>query len=99
VSQISATDREYDACTADQLVWARSTGSGQLLGVQIEEHEMSRPGPQIAARIQACADVAYLEGQLAVREESESRGAPKDSLSFMPVRRDLEAARARLGTL
>ncbi len=35
----------------------RVAGSGEVLGVQLEPPVMGRPGHEIAARIQACADV------------------------------------------
>jgi hypothetical protein len=60
---------------------------------------MRRPGHEIAERIQACADVAYFEGQAELRAEFERRGAPADAISWMATREDLERARARLRRL
>ena len=57
----SAADREYTAHTVDETVWVRVAGSGEVLGVQLEPAVMRRPGHEIAARIQACADAAYAE--------------------------------------
>jgi hypothetical protein len=96
VSTVPAADREYTATTVDETVWVRVAGSGQILGVQLEAPVMARPGPQIAERIQACADVAYYEGQLALRAEWEERGVAADAIEWMPTRADLDAARARL---
>ena len=95
----AAADREYTASTVDETVWVRVAGSGQVLGVQLEPPVMRRPGREIAERIQACADVAYFEGQVALRAEFEQRGAPADAISWMATRTDLEAARARLRKL
>lgn len=92
----SAAEREYSAHTPDETVWVRVLGTGRVLGVQLEPQVMRRPGSEIAARIQACADVAYLEGQVALRAEFEKRGAPADGISWMPTVEDLEQARARL---
>ena len=41
-----------------------------LLGVQIEPAAMKRPATEIAHRIMACNDVAYLKGQLAIRADT-----------------------------
>ena len=94
-----ADDREYTANTLDETVWVRVSGSGRVLGVQLEPAVMQRPGHEIAARIQACSDVAYFEGRLELRAEWERAGTPADAISWMPTRQDLEAARARLGRL
>ena len=75
-----AADREYTANTRDETVWVRVAGSGQVLGVQLEPPVMDLRGDEIADRIQACADVAYLEGQVALRAEFERRGAPADAI-------------------
>jgi hypothetical protein len=96
---MTAADREYTANTVDETVWVRVAGSGQVLGVQLEPPVMLRPGVEIAERIQACADVAYYEGQLDLRADLEGRGAPADTVSWMATRDDLERARARLRTL
>lgn len=92
----SAAEREYSAHTPDEAVWVRVVGTGRVLGVQLEPQVMRRAGSEIAARIQACADVAYLEGQVALRAEFEKHGAPADGISWMATVKDLEAARARL---
>lgn len=96
---MTAADREYTANTLDETVWVRVAGSGQVLGVQLEPPVMDRPGQEIAERIQACADVAYFEGQVELRAEFERRGAPADAISWMATRQDLEQARARLWKL
>jgi len=96
---MNAADREYTANTADETVWVRVAGTGQVLGVQLEPAVMRRPGHEIAARIQACADAAYFEGQVDLRDEFEGRGAPADAIGWMATRADLDAARARLKSL
>jgi hypothetical protein len=60
---------------------------------------MRRPGHEIAERIVACADVAYLQGQVAVRNEWERTDLASDCLEGIPTERDLAAARERLGKL
>jgi hypothetical protein len=95
----TAADREYTAHTLDETVWVRVAGSGEVLGVQLEPAVMQRPGHEIAARVQACADVAYVESQVAQRHEWEAAGVPRDAFSWLPTREDLESARARLRTL
>jgi hypothetical protein len=95
----SAADREYTANTRDETVWVRVAGSGQILGVQLEPPVMELPGREIAERIQACADVAYFEGQVELRAEFERNGAPADAFSWMATRTDLDTARARLERL
>jgi hypothetical protein len=96
---MSAADREYTANTVDETVWVRVAGSGQVLGVQLEPPVMERPGHEIAERIQACADVAYFEGQVQLRAEFEGRGAPADAIGWMATREDFERARTRLRRL
>lgn len=95
----AAADREYTAHTLDETVWVRVAGSGEVLGVQLEPAVMRRPGHEIAARIQACADVAYAEGQVAQRDEWEAAGVPRDAFGWLPTVEDLDDARARLRTL
>ena len=99
MNQTSAADREYTAHTLDETVWVRVAGSGQVLGVQLEPAVMERRGHEIAERIQACADAAYFEGQVALRTEFEQRGAPQYALTWMATREDLTKAQARLRDL
>ena len=99
MNQPSAADREYTAHTLDETVWVRVAGSGQVLGVQLEPAVMERRGHEIAERIQACADVAYFEGQAALRTELEQRGTPQYALTWMATAEDLAKAQARLRNL
>lgn len=91
-----ASEREYTAHTRDETVWVRVGGLGQVLGVQLEPPVMARPGRDIAARIQACADVAYFEGQLDLRADYEREGSPPETMSWMGTRADYDRARQRL---
>lgn len=95
----SAADREYTASTPDETVWVRVSAFGQVLGVQLEPPVMELRGHEIAARIQACADVAYLEGQVALRGEFEQAGPAGEGRAWMPTQDDLDQARARLRNL
>jgi hypothetical protein len=94
-----AAEREYTANTVDETVWVRVAGTGEVLGVQLEPLVMERSGSEIAARIQACADVAYFEGQVAVRAEWEAAGVPAEAFGWMPTVVELDAARERLRRL
>ena len=80
-------------------MFARVAAPGQLLGVQLEPAVMRRTGSEIAQRVMACAEVAYLQGQVRRREEwagPDSDYAPEVYESWMPTRADLAGARARL---
>lgn len=94
-----AADREYTANTPDETVWVRVAGSGQVLGVQLEPPVMDLRGHEIAERIQACADVAYLKGQVALRADFDQRGTPADAIAWMATHEDLAQAHARLRNL
>jgi hypothetical protein len=99
VAQTVAADREYTAHTRDETVWVRVSGAGHVLGVQLEPEVMERRGHEIAERIQACADVAYLQGRLDERADLERIGRPAYALSFLPTREDLTKAQTRLMSL
>lgn len=92
-------DQSFTAATPDGMVFVRVAIGGHVLGVQLEPEVMSRPGHEIAERIVACADVAYLQGQLAVRAQWERANVDPACYIDMPTERDLEAARSRLGGL
>jgi hypothetical protein len=94
-----AAGREYTANTRDETVWVRVAGSGQVLGVQLEPPVMDLRGPEIAERIQACADVAYLEGQVVLRDALADAGLPADAIAWMATHEDLDQARTRLRNL
>jgi hypothetical protein len=92
-------ERSFTASTTDGAVFVRVATAGHVLGVQLEPGAMARPGHEIAERIMACADVAYLRGQVAVRAEWEKAGVAADCFEGMPTESDLAAARERLGNL
>ena len=93
------SEQSFTASTSDGSVFVRVAVRGHVFGVQLEPHAMSRPGHELAERIMACADVAYLEGQVAIRDEWESARLSVGSLDGMPTAADLEAARDRLRKL
>jgi hypothetical protein len=89
-------EQSFIASTTDQSVWVRVAVKGGILGVQLEPAVMRRPGHEIAERIMACADVAYLEGQVALRNHAEKAHVDPESLAGMATPSDLEQARSRL---
>jgi Protein of unknown function (DUF2694) len=93
------SEQSFTASTPDGSVFVRVAVRGHVLGVQLEPEAMRRPGHEIAERIVACADVAYLQGQAAVRDEWERANLAPECLEGMPTQRDLAAARERLGKL
>jgi hypothetical protein len=92
-------EQSFVASTTDQSVWVRVAVKGGILGVQLEPGVMHRPGHEIAERIMACADVAYLEGQVALRNHAERAHVDPESLAGIATPGDLEQARARLREL
>ena len=92
-------EQSFVAATTDQSVWVRVAVKGGVLGVQLEPGVMRRPGHEIAQRIMACADAAYLEGQVALRTHAEKAHVDPESLAGMATPSDLEQARARLREL
>lgn len=95
----SLSDQSFIASTPDGAVLVRVAVKGHVLGVQLEPRAMRRPGHEIAERIMACADVAYLEGQVALRRQWELAKVDPVCFEDMPTEGDLAAARARLGRL
>lgn len=93
------SDRSFTASTPDGSVFVRVAVRGHVLGVQVEREAMRHPGHQLAERIMAAADVAYLQGQVAIREEFERGQVSMDDIDDMPTEQDLAAARERLGKL
>ena len=96
---VPLSDQSFTASTPDESVFVRVAVRGHVLGVQLEPAAMARPGHEIAERIMACADVAYLQGQVAVRRQWELAGIAADSFAVLPTEADLAAARDRLGKL
>ena len=97
-SSLPLSERSFTASTPDGLVFVRVAVRGHVLGVQLEPGAMRRAGHELAERIMACADVAYLQGQVAVRREWE-RARMFDSVAGMPTESDLDAASERLSRL
>jgi len=89
----------FTASTPDGQVFVRVAVRGHILGVQVEPAAMRRAGHELAERIMAAADVAYLQGQVAVRAEWERAGMELDAMEGMPTREDLARAEERLGRL
>jgi hypothetical protein len=89
-------EQSHTASTPDGSVFVRVAVRGHVLGVQLEPEAMRRPGHEIAERIIACADVAYLQGQVAVRTQWEQADVDPDCFQDMPSESDLAAARERL---
>jgi hypothetical protein len=96
---VPLAEQSFTASTPDGTVFVRVAVRGNVLGVQLEPQVMARPGLEIAQRIMACADVAYLQGQVAVRRQWEQAGLEPACFAEMPTERDLAAARQRLGTM
>jgi hypothetical protein len=96
---VPLSDQSFTAATPDGSVFVRVAVRGHVLGVQLEPEAMGRPGHEIAERIMACADVAYLQGQVAVRRQWEQAGIASDSFTGIPTEADLAAARERLEKL
>lgn len=88
--------QSFIACTPDELVFVRVAVRGYVLGVQLEPGVMEHAGSEIAERIVACADVAYLQGQVALRSLWEEAGLDSVCIDDMPTDDDLTAARKRL---
>lgn len=91
--------QSFIASTPDDLVFVRVAVGGHVLGVQLEPGVMDRPGSEIAERIIACADVAYLQGQVALRTLWEETGLDSVCVDDMPTHDHLTAARKRLESL
>ena len=96
---VALSDQSFTAATPDGAVFVRVAVRGHVLGVQLEPEAMGRPGHEIAERIMACADVAYLQGQVAVRRLWEQAGIATEDFAGIPTEADLAAARERLGKL
>jgi hypothetical protein len=90
------TEDYFTASTPDNTVFVRVAAAGHTLGIQIEPDAMRLASHQLAERIMACNDVAYLKGQLEIRAELQQAAIPVDD---MPTERDLAAAVAKLRDL
>ena len=100
VDETRTEEQSFAAATPDGSVVVRAAAAGQVLGVQLEASVMRRTGHEIAQRVMACAEAAYLEGQVRRRDQwAQAHVAPEAYESWMPTQADLSAARARLGRL
>lgn len=88
----------FDASTADGSVYVRVSGLGHVLGVQIEPEAMRLEPYMLAQRIVACADVAYLQSQVALVREMSAGGDPLLT-EGMATDAQLRAAMTRLETI
>ena len=86
-------DQSFTASTPDNAVFVRVAVSGHTLGIQIEPEAMRLRAREIADRIMACNDVAYLKGQLLIRAELQQAAIPVDD---MPTEADLATAQRKL---
>jgi hypothetical protein len=91
--------QSFIASTPDDLIFVRVAVRGHVLGVQLEPGVMAHPGSEIAERIIACADVAYLQGQVALRSVWEEAGLDSACVDDMPTNDDLATARERLESM
>lgn len=85
----------YEQWCPDGTVYTRVSAQGPTLGIQLEPTIARLSGSQIAARIIACNDVAYLRGRLDMRKEFE-RDPGRYSLDGLEIQDDLNAAYQRL---
>ena len=98
-SSVPLSDQSFTASTPDGSVFVRVAARGHILGVQLEPAATRRAGHELAEAIMACADVAYLEGQVAVRAEWERARVSPEALEGMPTADELACARERLRRL
>jgi hypothetical protein len=96
---LSLSDQSFLAATPDGAVVVRVAVKGYILGVQLEPQVMSRSGHELAERIMACADVAYLQGQVALRQQMEQANVDPICYEGMPTEQELAASRERLRKL
>ena len=85
----------FDQWCPDGTCYARVSVSGPTLGVQIEASMRELTGTQLAERLMACNDVAYLRGRVAIRSAFEKEPGRR-SLEGLETQADLNAALRRL---
>ncbi|WP_425004971.1 DUF2694 family protein [Mycolicibacterium sp. S3B2] len=93
------SEQAFLARTADDAVLVRVAVKGFILGVQLEPKAMRDPMHELAQRIMACSDVAYLQGQVALRQQMEQAQLDPVCYTDFPTEGDLAAARDRLRNL
>ena len=89
-------EQSFCHATPDGSVWVRVSARGHVIGVQIEPAAMRRGGHRIAEQLIACADAAYLEGQVVQRRSLIALWGSETVVEGMPTDRDLAAALTRL---
>jgi hypothetical protein len=85
----------FDQWCPDGTCYARVSVAGPTLGFQLEPTIRHLSGTQIAERVMACNDVAYLKGRVAIRTAFEKEPGLR-SLEGLETQADLNAAIARL---
>lgn len=85
----------FEQWSPDGTCYTRVAAEGPTLGIQLEPSIKELSGSQIAERIMACNDVAYLQGRLALRAVFE-QDPDRFSLDGLETQEDLNAARRRL---
>lgn len=93
------SEQAFLARTSDDAVLVRVAVKGSILGVQLEPKAMRENMHELAQRIVACADVAYLQGQVALRQQMERAQLDPVCYADFPTEGDLAAARDRLRKL
>ncbi len=88
----------YEQWCPDGIVYTRVSAYGPTLGVQIEPAASQLTGEQLAQRLMAVNDVAYLAGRVAIREQFE-RYPGQRSVDGLETRSELSAAVERLDRL
>lgn len=96
---LAVPDQSFSHATPDGSVWVRVAAGGHLLGVQVEPVAMRQPGHRLAERIMACADAAYLEGQVVQRRNLEQLWGTATEVEDMATDDDFAAALARVNGL
>lgn len=95
-SAAAPAEQSFCHATPDGSVWVRVSVRGHVVGVQIEPAAMRRGGGRLAEQLMACADAAYLEGQVNQRRALAALWGSEAAVEGMPTERDLAAALARL---
>jgi hypothetical protein len=85
----------FEQWCPDGTCYTRVSAEGPTLGIQLEPSIHQLSGSQIAERLIACNDVAYLRGRLAMRAEFE-KDPGRYSLDGLETQADLNAAIRRL---
>ena len=96
---LALSEQAFLARTSDDAVLVRVAVKGSILGVQLEPKAMRDNMHELAQRIMACADVAYLQGQVALRQQMEHAKLDPVCYADFPTEGDLAAARERLRNL